>query len=250
MMKRHILTTFATTFFAAACASSIGQAADLSYKANVASAAAAAQMPANWSGLYLSGYGLYGANLTNTNIVDNMGLGISTDLASAPHGPGLGGAIGYNYQFVPNGIVIGVRGDIAYANMQGGGNASAPLTGATLSVTNATNYLGDLDAIVGLPLSQNGRLLGYLGGGFAFGGAKPNLQVATLAAAASDTSTGWNVLAGLAYQITPNWQVFMEGDYFQLGDKSLTTTFNNVPVATSLTKYHIFEQKLGVSFKF
>jgi hypothetical protein len=31
------------------------------------------------------------------------------------------------------------------------------------------------------------------------------------------------IRAGLVYQITPSWQVFIEGDYYQLADKSLTT---------------------------
>jgi len=222
-------------------------------------------LAAPWSGFYISGYGLYGANLTNTdtNTVMTTGAVASNDplnLASAPHGPGLGGSIGYNFQPSQNGVVFGVRGDIAYANMQGGGAATNTLSAAgrsanafDLRASNATNYLGDLDVILGIPLSADGRLLAYAGGGFAFGGAKPNLQFANLQAAASDTSTGWNGLVGLAYQFTPNWSVFMEGDYFQLGDKSLNLAGTNGTtdvVATSLTKYHIFEQKVGLTFKF
>jgi opacity protein-like surface antigen len=200
-------------------------------------------LPVTWQGLYVSGYGLYGANLTNTTISD---LTTAADLASAPHGPGLGGSIGYYWQ--PGSLVFGPRVDLAYANMQGGGNGATP-TSAQFNISNATNYLGDVDFIVGLPLGD-GKLLGYIGGGFAFGGAKPNLQVQTLQAAANDTSTGWNVLAGLSYQMTPNWQIFIEGDYFQLGDKSLSIMDGTTPIATSTTKYHIFEQKLGLSYKF
>jgi opacity protein-like surface antigen len=197
----------------------------------------------SWQGLYFSGYGLYGANITNTDI-SSGGIDLAS-LASSPHGFGLGGALGYYFQ--AGGLVWGPRVDLAYANMQGG----SALTGGTLSVSNATNYLGDADLIVGLPLGDS-RLLAYLGAGFAFGGAKPNLTTAlTLPQAASDTSTGWNVLGGLAYQLSPNWQVFIEGDYFQLGDKSLTaTTAGGTPIATSLTKYHIVEQKFGLSYKF
>lgn len=197
---------------------------------------------ASWAGLYLSAYGLYGANLTNTTITVDTS---TADLASAPHGPGVGGSVGYYFQPTPNGVVFGPRVDLAYANMQGGGN----LAGA-LSVSNATNYLGDVDFIVGLPLSPDGRFLGYIGGGFAFGGAKPNLTVVNLQQAASDTSTGWNAVAGLAYQIAPNWQLFMEGNYYQLGDRSLSVMDGNTLLATSNTKYHIFEQKFGASFRF
>jgi opacity protein-like surface antigen len=198
----------------------------------------------SWAGPYASIYGLYAANITNTTVTDTSGA--SADLASAPHGPGLGGSIGYYFQPTPNGIVFGPRVDLAYASLRGAGN----LVNA-LSVSNATNYLGDADLILGLPLSPDGRFLGYIGGGFAFGGAKPNLAALGSSAAVSDTSTGWNVLGGLAYQLGPNWQMFIEGNYYQLGDKSLTLTDSSgAMVMTSLTKYHILEQKFGVSYKF
>jgi len=197
---------------------------------------------ASWAGLYFSAYGLYGVNPPSTTVTDSSGA--SVDLASAPHGPGIGGSIGYYFQPTPGGVVFGPRVDLAYANMQGGGSLAS-----VLSVSNATNYLGDADLIVGLPLSPDGRFLGYLGGGFAFGGAKPNLNVLTLQQAASDTSTGWNAVAGLAYQIAPNWQLFMEGNYYQLGDKSLSVMDGATLIATSNTKYHLFTQKLGLTWK-
>lgn len=210
-------------------------AADMAYKAPLPSPA-----PFSWAGLYLEGYGLYGANITNTTVT----LGPATaDIASAPHGPGLGGAFGYNWQ---NGqFVFGLRGDLAYANLQGGGQASVAGLGG-LSVGSATNYLGDLDASLGLCLSSDCHLLGYTGGGFAFGGAKPNLQVANLAAAASNTSTGWNALLGLKYTFTTNWTIGIEGDYFQLGDRVLSAG----NLATSSTKFHIVEQKLTLGYRF
>jgi outer membrane immunogenic protein len=209
-------------------------AADLPVKA----APAPAYLPVSWSGLYVSGYGLYGANITNTTV--NVGT-VAADLASAPHGPGLGGSIGYNWEPTSS-IVFGVRFDAAYANLQGGGTVAQQL-----SVSNATNWLGDADVILGLKLSSDGRFLGYTGAGFAFGGAKPVLTGALTSAALSDTSTGWNVLAGLAYQLDPHWQLFLEGNYFQLGDKSLTLPDGS---ATSLTKYHIISQKAGISYRF
>src|SRR5882672_12138523 len=125
-------------------------AADLLVKK--AAPATASYLPASWAGLYVSGYGLYGANLTNTAVTDMTTV---ADIASAPHGPGVGGAIGYNFQPVPNGIMFGVRADVAYANLHGSGAVSN-----VLSVSNATNYLGDLDAIIGLPLTPDGKLLG------------------------------------------------------------------------------------------
>lgn len=194
----------------------------------------------SWSGFYASGYGLYGANITDTTVAT---LG---DVGSVPHGPGIGGGLGYNFQ-PASGLVFGVRADIAYLNMTGNGNIGA----AALSVSNATNYIGDLDALIGVPLTPDNRLLAYGVGGFAFGGAKPNLQVGSLSAAASDTSTGWNVGAGLAYQLDRNLSVFIEGDYYQLGDKSLSITAPGGGVlATSTAKYHDVAQKAGIVYRF
>jgi opacity protein-like surface antigen len=244
-MKRFFRFLFASIvmlllFVMGWCFPTVAGAADLAVKAPIYTPSGYV----GWGGLYISGYGLYAADTAAGTQVSNATGSFLADIASAPRGPGVGGAIGYYFQPTPGGIVFGPRVDLAYAHMTGGGSIPS-----VLSVSNATNYLGDVDLIVGLPLGD-GKLLAYLGGGFAFGGAKPNLQVATLQQAAADTSTGLNGLAGLSYQFTPNWQIFIEGNYFQLGDKSLTMTDSTgALIATSLTKYHIFEQKVGVTFK-
>lgn len=220
-------------------------AADLPAKAYATPTAAPASI--GWTGLYLQGYGLYGANLSHADLtVEDTSFG---DLASNPHGPGIGGAVGYNWQ-LSNGIVFGPRLELAYANLQGGGTLAQ-----SLKFSNATNYLGSANLVLGIPLSPDGRLLGYLTGGFAWGGAKPNLNNVGLAAtqiqaAASETSTGWDIGGGLAYTLDKNWSVFIEGDYYKLGDKSLTATIDGVPVATSTARYDIIVQKFGIGYRF
>lgn len=225
----------------------VASAADMATKAPPSVYAPATVYGGNWAGLYLDLYGLYAANTTGADVAETSGAA-TVDIANittSPHGPGLGGAVGYNFQFAPGGLVLGPRVDFAWANIQGGGSALGEF-----SVSNATNWLGDIDFIVGLPLGPDGRLLAYTGGGFAFGGAKPNFQVPTVAQGISDTSTGWNVLAGLKYQLTQNWIVGIEGDYFQLGDKQLTIPLSAVDAVTSSNKYHIWEQKFILGYKF
>src|SRR5258708_27976085 len=102
--------------------------------------------------------------------------------------------------------------------------SSGQIGNGAISFSNATNYLGNVDVLLGLPLSSDRRLLAYGVGGFGFGGAKPNLNFGTLSTAASDTSTGWNVGAGLRYKLPKAafplpTMIFIEGDYYQLGDK-------------------------------
>jgi len=197
----------------------------------------------SWQGLYLDGYFQYGANVTGVTTTTTTNPIV--DLASAPRGPGGGGSVGYNFD--TGSFVFGTRVDIGYLNVSGSGTSIAD----SLSVSNATNYLGNFDVMFGIPVSADRRLLAYGVGGFAFGGAHPNLNVGSIQAAASDTSTGWNVGAGLRYKVTQNLGVFIEGDWSQLGDKSLTATDSagNV-LATSLAKYHMVTQKFGLFYQF
>src|SRR5258708_28092596 len=166
-------------------------------------AALAADLPAgkasvyvpafSWTGPYLDGYFQYGGNITNTSFPQDTAV---ADVSVVAHGPGVGGALGYNWE-LGNGFVFGVRGDIFYANLSGTGQVS----GAALSIGNATNYLGNVDALLGFKCSPDGRLLCYGVGGFAFGGGQPHLDFCTLGTAASGTSTGGDIRSGLQDQV-------------------------------------------------
>lgn len=217
-----------------------------------------APLPYSWSGLYLTGYGTYGINITNmaTQSTVNSGGGgattpISIDLASDPHGPGFGGALSALYQLPNSPWVIGARAELGWANLQGSG---AAVSGNVLSVSNATNYLGSINGILGYALGADQKLLAYLTGGLAGVGAKPNLQVGSLSQGLSDTSFGWDFGGGLAYAVTPNFDVFIEGDYFDAPGKSLALpgigSRSPAIVTTSSAQYKIVEQKVGISIKF
>lgn len=234
---------------AAALASWHVQAADLSLsKAPVYKAPPASTW--NWSGVYIEGFADYGGNFGNAFATSGAA---SVDLAQIPHGPGIGGALEALYQATGSSWVLGVRAEIGYTNFSATGNMTAGGVDI-LSLTNATNYLGAFNAELGYTLEPN--LLAYLTGGLAFGGAKPNLAAAGIclggggcAQAASDTSVGFDVGAGLRYAIpqTPI-SIFIEGDYSQLGDKSLSVTTANGALITGTTKYNMFVQKLGFTY--
>src|SRR5262249_13233501 len=93
----------------------------------------------NWTGFGIERYGLYGLAFGGTSTHDNLGLGLNDELSANPHGPGIGGGFWYFYQPSANGLVFGVRAQIAYANLQGGATSNI---GLPLNVNNATNYLG------------------------------------------------------------------------------------------------------------
>jgi len=241
LLKTAVVTaTFVASFAAIAAAAWFfpAIAADIPVKAE----RPAATYYFSWSGLYIGGYGMYGANFGQAVTTD---VETPLNLSSIPHGAGIGAELGYLTDLRP--FVIGVKADWAFANMTASGNVAN-----VLSLSNATSYLGDVNAILGLPLTPDGRLLGYLTGGFAFGGAKPSLNVAGLAAAANDTSTGWDIGGGLRYMLPGDhlW-IGIEGDYYKLGDKSIAATLaDGTPLVTSTAKYDIFVQKVAIGWKF
>jgi opacity protein-like surface antigen len=200
----------------------------------------------SWTGIYLSGYADYGANFGTNQI----GL---ASFSTSPHGPGLGGMLSLLYQLPSSPWVVGLRGDLGWANMQG--SAASPVVSVNglgaLSVSSATNYLGSINGILGYTPTADQKLLAYLTGGFGFGGAKTSAQFNLNAQGVSDTSVGYDIGAGLSYALTANLALFLEGDYFQLGGKSVTLTdpATGLPVATSNAAYDIFTQKAGISFK-
>ena len=186
------------------------RAVDLSAAPAVKPIAVFAPPQPSWAGAYLSGFGLYGANIADTT--PNM------------HGPGVGGTVGYNVQLGSG--VVGLRADLAWLNMSNTATLAA-LGSSTI------NYLGDVDLLLGLPLGD-GRTLAYGVGGFAYGGVTPVVG-------ANITPIGWNVGAGLAHQLLGNWQTYIEGDFFALG--------SNAPGA-STPPYNVFQAKAGLTYRF
>src|SRR5882672_5202190 len=135
-MKRLALYLFAFLLVMAGFAGA--WAADMPTKAAPYATPVAA---VNWQGLYLDGYFQYGANVTGVTTITASNPAV--DLASAPRGPGVGGSLGYNFDL--GNFVLGARADISYLNVSGSGSSVAD----SLSVSNATNYLGNLDVLVG-----------------------------------------------------------------------------------------------------
>jgi len=213
-------------------------AADLITKAPIR----AADQVYSWSGFYIEGYGEYAANITNSTVA--MPGVLSIDLSNVQKGPGFGGGLDLLYQGGGSSWVLGIRGQIGYDNLTGTGALNAGGV-QVLSISQATNYKGNFNAILGYTLGDP-RLLVYATGGLAFGGAKPNLSVGTLTAAASDTSVGWDVGVGLDYALGTNWVIGIEGGYTQLGTKSLTLG----TLITSSTPLNFVSQNIHLMYKF
>jgi outer membrane immunogenic protein len=230
---------------AALCSSAI--AADLKLQMPTKAAVVPANLPA-WTGLYGGCHLGYGINLSDTTVTATSTFGgLAADLGAAPRGPMVGCQAGFDWQ-PANNLVIGVRLDGDWANMTSSGNLA--MAGVTaLSVSNATNWLGDADIRVGYSGFGN-HVLPYVNGGFAFGGRKPNLAaLATPAVAASDTSTGWNIGGGIETRITQNISVFAEADYYNLGNPSLSAMIGGTTLVTSSIPMQFAVGKVGINLR-
>jgi outer membrane immunogenic protein len=192
-----------------------------------------------WNRVYLGINGGYGWNITGVN-VDMAGTPI--DLGSVPHGFMGGVQIGLDRQ-VSDYLVLGIIADVDVANLRGSGQAAG-----VISASNLTNYLGTFNARAGIPIGNHS--LAFVEGGLAYGGNKPNFQVASVQAAAADTSVGWDIGGGIETKLPafPGWSAFAKIGYMNLGSKSLTLDTGGGVLATSDNPLKFGYAKIGLNY--
>jgi len=155
----------------------------------------------NWSGFYLgvNGGGGWGHSTWSTT----GSFGTSGGL--------VGGTMGYNYQI--NQAVLGIEGDIDWADISGTtstGCTSATATGCKTS----DDWLGTIRGRLGYAA---GRFMPYVTGGAAFGdikGSGPGL------AGVDTTNVGWTAGGGIEFAIAGHWTAKAEYLYVDLGNVS------------------------------
>jgi outer membrane immunogenic protein len=152
----------------------------------------------NWTGFYLgiNGGGAFGNS-------DWNGLGVS----NSPGGGMVGGTIGYNWQM--NGPwVLGLEGDIDWADIKG--NSSSPACiGGGCSTKN--NWLGTARGRVGYSFD---RWMPYITGGAAFGDVEASHPGFT---GMSSTQLGWTAGLGIEFAVMNNITAKVEYLHYDLG---------------------------------
>ena len=140
-----------------------------------------------------------------------------------------GGQIGCDYQFA-GGWVIGFR------NMFDGTTNSrdrafnvVDATGTLVATGAAELRMRWFDALTGrIGYSWQPNSLLYFQGGAVWSRVEANLVVtdtatgAVFAGSASTTKTGWTIGGGWEYQFSPQWSVFIEGNYYDFGGRDRT----------------------------
>jgi outer membrane immunogenic protein len=179
----------------------------------------------NWTGFYIgvNGGGGFGSSTWDRTGSFNTSGGL------------VGGTLGYNYQFGQG--VIGVEGDIDWADINGTSNTACPLGCKT-----SDNWLSTVRARLGYAAD---RFMPYVTGGAAFG----DVHATTPGfAGASNSNAGWTVGAGLEFAIAGNWTAKAEYLYVNLGKFNCglscgVTPTDNVSFTTNLVR-------AGINYRF
>jgi len=153
---------------------------------------AAQQASPAWNGFYagLNAGGMFGN--TSASFAGPAGPGGFSGAGSGFVG---GAQAGYNYQI--GSFVVGLEGDIQYADFGGDDRFDFDGDGILDDDFNTSDWFGTVRARAGVAFD---RALIYATGGFAF----------------ADNATGWTVGGGLEYAFTNNLSAKIEGLYVNL----------------------------------
>lgn len=182
----------------------------------------------DWTGAYIGAHVGYGwADVDRS----------STALANSYNANGFlaGVHFGYNHQI--DQFVVGIEGDIEWANLNGDDNG----VGGTVDETDF-NWTGSIRARLGYAFD---RLLVYGTGGIAFAGIDQN-NAGGVPASIQKTYTGWTIGAGAEYAFADNLTTRIEYRYSDFGKEDFAPA-GLVPFSNDITSHSV---RLGISYKF
>ena len=246
-MKRFLLAATALTAMA-----SVAQAADLPRRYAAPAPAPYVAVPTfTWTGFYV-GANAGGAVSSDITARTSNIVGTGSDTAGAG-GFLVGGTVGYNYQFHPN-WVVGVEGDIGYADIQARSSTTSNFTTPGTygsSKTGIDGYYGTIRGRVGYAV---GQWLFYGTGGWAFAQGKTTDTVGIIGGAATTRSasldlTGYTVGGGIEYAVNNALSVKAEYLYTDFDKKRYVSGFGPGATTTSVGQdTHLL--KVGVNYRF
>lgn len=221
-------------------------AADLIVEEPVAIAAAAH----DWSGGYVGVHGGAGFGTVDwTGDYSGNGPGVDAEGSFDASGWLLGVQAGANAQF--DSFVLGVEGDLAWANISGEGPAIDPQNAPFASVPSGTlDWLGTLRGRAGFAVDN---VLFYGTAGLAFGGGTMSITNAddpgvTINADAS--YTGWTAGIGAEVALDDNISLKAEYLYSNLTADDADFGLTDSGILTADTTLALHTIKVGVNFGF
>jgi outer membrane immunogenic protein len=179
----------------------------------------------NWTGFYIgvNGGGGFGRSTWDRTGSFNTSGGL------------VGGTLGYNYQMGQ--AVLGVEGDIDWANINGTTTAACPLGCKT-----SDHWLSTVRGRLGYAAD---RFMPFVSGGAAFG----DIRATTPGfSGATNTNAGWTIGAGLEFAFAGNWTAKAEYLYVDLGKFNCGISCG-VPV-TDNVKFTTNIVRAGINYRF
>ena len=241
-MKRILLAATALTAL-----TTVASAADLPRRYAAPAPAPIAYVPPafTWTGFYV-GANAGGAVASDIKSRTSNAFGTSSDSVGAG-GFLVGGTVGYNYQFHPN-WVVGVEGDIGYADIQARSSSSSAFS-ASSAKSGLDGYFGTIRGRVGYAV---GQWLFYGTGGWAFADGKSTVTNTsfggTTTQSASLDLSGYVVGGGVEYAVSQNLSVKAEYLYADFDKKRFLTA--GAPVTTTTVNQDTHLLKVGVNYRF
>jgi len=179
----------------------------------------------NWSGFYLgiNGGGAWGrSNWTTPGAFDTSGGFV-------------GGTIGYNYQI--NQAVLGVEGDVDWADINGSTTTACPPGCKT-----SDSWLSTVRGRLGYAAD---RFMPYVTGGLAVGDISAS---AAGVGSGSSTNAGWTAGGGIEFAIAGHWTAKAEYLYVDLGNFTCSTCGGAAGPQTVSFKANLFRG--GINYRF
>jgi outer membrane immunogenic protein len=198
-------------------------------------------MAPSWVGLY---YGIEGGGaIGDTNQIADGPLGFGPVTSGYEAVGGLiGGTVGYNWE--ADNWVLGLEGDMSWANIKGSAHNTPPFTPGGTDGTQE-NWLATGRGRFGWIFLNNTML--YVSGGAAAASVEAIITPAA-AAVRTDTETRWGgaIGGGVEARLTPNWSLkaeylyvkFQSQKYFAVPPPG-TNTRSDVPLDNKVIRFGI-----------
>lgn len=180
----------------------------------------------NWSGFYIGINGGGGWGRSDWSTTGSFGTS----------GGLVGGTVGYNYQI--NQAVLGVEGDIDWADINGTTSAAGC---PTTSCSTGDNWLSTIRGRIGY---AGDRFMPYFTGGAAFGDIKASGPGLT---GDDSTNAGWTLGGGIEFAIAGHWTAKAEYLYVDLGHESCGLSCG---AATQNVSWRANIGRVGVNYRF
>ncbi|MDB5592307.1 MAG: porin [Enterovirga sp.] len=205
-----------------------------------------------WTGFYVGihGSGIVSGDVRGTTLAPLPVIGLEANVG----GFVAGGTVGYNYQFSPgDGFVVGVEGDIGFADFGNRVRATIPGAGSAFARAEVQDYFATIRGRIGYAF---GPLLVYATGGAAFtelnigaGITAPGLLVGSINSRRS--LDGFTVGGGFEYALTPS--ISMKAEYLYTEFDRQVFSFP-VPalavVPRASAEIDIHQLKVGLNYRF